>query len=182
MLAKITLLCDSSCRRTSLTHTRLRLSSHRPRSLSVPFFATWRPVRWERSCGLSESGCRGSVRKVVPRPSMFTRSKESHHHVTVTPIRVLAKHERVWRPDRRVRRVGSALLTPPLAPAQGFGSQSAVAQEIKIKSPVALQVFQRNVNRRAVDKMKQIHAAENWIAIRARSARWFGQGASRRSA
>ncbi|MBV8126953.1 MAG: hypothetical protein JO114_04715 [Planctomycetaceae bacterium] len=78
--------------------------------------------------------------------------------------------------------VGSALLTPPLAPAQGFGGQSAVAQEIKIKSPVASQVFQRKVNDRAVDKMKQIHAAENWIAIRARSARWFGQGASRRSA
>ncbi|MGZ3353746.1 MAG: hypothetical protein ACXVCF_02150 [Isosphaeraceae bacterium] len=42
--------------------------------------------------------------------------------------------------------VGSALSTPPLAPAQGFGGQSAVAQEIKIKSPVASQVFQRNVN------------------------------------
>ena len=46
--------------------------------------------------------------------------------------------------------VGSALLTPPLAPAQGFGGQSAVAQEIKIKSPVASQVFQHNVNGRAV--------------------------------
>ena len=46
--------------------------------------------------------------------------------------------------------VGSALSTPPLAPAQGFGGQSAVAQEIKIKSPVASQVFQRNVNGRAV--------------------------------
>ncbi|MGA9926236.1 MAG: hypothetical protein WBQ29_22760, partial [Isosphaeraceae bacterium] len=46
--------------------------------------------------------------------------------------------------------VGSALSTPPLAPAQGFGGPSAVAQEIKIKSPVASQVFQRNVNGRAV--------------------------------
>ena len=46
--------------------------------------------------------------------------------------------------------VGSALSTPPLTPAQGFGGQSAVAQEIKIKSPVASQVFQRNVNGRAV--------------------------------
>ncbi len=46
--------------------------------------------------------------------------------------------------------VGSALSTPPLAPAQGFGGQSAVAQEIKIKSPVASQVFQRTVNGRGV--------------------------------
>jgi len=46
--------------------------------------------------------------------------------------------------------VGSALSTPPLAPAQGFGGQSAVAQEIEIKSPVASQVFQRNVNGRGV--------------------------------
>ena len=45
--------------------------------------------------------------------------------------------------------VGSALSTPPVALAQ-FGGQSAVAQEIKIKSPVASQVFQRNVNGRAV--------------------------------
>ena len=45
--------------------------------------------------------------------------------------------------------VGSALSTPPVALAQ-FGGQSAVAQEIKIKSPVASQVFQRNVNGRTV--------------------------------
>ena len=45
--------------------------------------------------------------------------------------------------------VGSALSTPPVALAQ-FGGQSAVAQEIKIKSPVASQVFQRNGNGSAV--------------------------------
>src|SRR5208283_6232152 len=36
----------------------------------------------------------------------FPGPRRSHHHVTVTPIRVLAKHERAWRPDRRVRRCG----------------------------------------------------------------------------
>src|SRR5271157_2808837 len=44
---------------------------------------------------------------------------------------------------------GLALAAPPVAPAQ-FGSPTVVAQNIKIKSPVASQVFQRNVNGRAV--------------------------------
>jgi sialate O-acetylesterase len=45
--------------------------------------------------------------------------------------------------------VGLALAAPPVALAQ-FGGQPAVAQSIKIKSPVASQVFQRDVNGRAV--------------------------------
>jgi len=46
--------------------------------------------------------------------------------------------------------VGLALSTPPVALAQGFGGPTVTAQEIKIKSPVASQVFQRDVNGRAV--------------------------------
>ena len=45
--------------------------------------------------------------------------------------------------------VGLALAAPRVAPAQ-FGGPPVVAQDIKIKSPVASQVFQRNVNGRAV--------------------------------
>ncbi len=45
--------------------------------------------------------------------------------------------------------VGLALAAPPVAPAQ-FGGPTVVAQNIKIKSPVASQVFQRDVNGRAV--------------------------------
>jgi len=45
--------------------------------------------------------------------------------------------------------VGLALAAPPVAPAQ-FGGPTVVAQNIKIKSPVASQVFQREVNGRAV--------------------------------
>jgi|GEM_PF-170663 len=45
--------------------------------------------------------------------------------------------------------VGLALTAPPVAPAQ-FGTAPMVAQNIKIKSPVASQVFQRDVNGRAV--------------------------------
>src|SRR5271157_1699025 len=45
--------------------------------------------------------------------------------------------------------VGLALAAPPVAPAQ-FGGPTVVAQNIKIKSPMASQVFQRDVNGRAV--------------------------------
>ncbi|MGA2701291.1 MAG: sialate O-acetylesterase [Isosphaeraceae bacterium] len=45
--------------------------------------------------------------------------------------------------------VGLALAAPPVALAQ-FGGPTVVAQNIKIKSPVASQVFQRDVNGRAV--------------------------------
>ena len=44
--------------------------------------------------------------------------------------------------------VGLALTTTPVAIAQGFGIQTAAAQEIKTKSPVASQVFQRDNNGR----------------------------------
>ena len=45
--------------------------------------------------------------------------------------------------------VGLALTAPPVVPAQ-FGGPSAVAQDIKIKSPTASQVFQRDGNGRGV--------------------------------
>ncbi len=45
--------------------------------------------------------------------------------------------------------VGLALAAPPVASGQ-FGGQSAVAQDIKIKAPAASQIFQRDVNGRAV--------------------------------
>ena len=90
--------------------------------------------------------------------AFFPGPRSSYHHVTVTPIRVLARHKRAGALIVAFAVVGLALAAPPAAPAQfgGLGGQGQVggqhpaAQAIKIKSPVASQVFQRDANGRAV--------------------------------
>ena len=85
-------------------------------------------------------------------------SRASGDHPTMSRSRPFASLQSTRGPGGLIAAfavLGLALAAPPVAPAQfggmgGAGGQSAVAQSIKIKSPVASQVFQRDVNGRGV--------------------------------
>jgi hypothetical protein len=85
-----------------------RASTYRPQYLLSPFRRDLAPCYDENDradCTKATAGD-GYGESCLGR-ACFPGPRRSHHHVTVTPIRVLAKHERAWRPDRRrVRRCG----------------------------------------------------------------------------
>jgi len=101
----------------------------------------------------------------VLRSSVFPGAKEIH--TIMSRSRPFASSKSSGGPGALIVSfavVGLALAVPRVAPAQ-FGGPPVLAQGIKIKSPVASQVFQRDVNDRAVIPLAFDESAKDFTLV-----------------